>query len=243
VGGTEEKHVDTRIIAATNANLEKAIQGGRLREDLYHRLKVIQVHLPPLRERKDDIPALLAYFLDRANGEMNRNISGLSMEARNLILSYHWPGNVRELENAIRSAAAICMDNQIGMEHLPPELERAVCGTNLQNPTTRDLTLANIQPHYSNSLTGGPADFQTLLTNLQEVVRQELTFHIENMGEIEDFDFHSRMLFPIEKILIEAVLDKFNGNQVKTAKFLGINRNTLRSRMEKFNCDLENSKK
>lgn len=120
VGGTETLHVDVRVIAATNRNIEKAMEEGKLREDLYYRLNVFQIHMPPLRERKEDIPLLARHFVEKFRPTYL--VGKISPEAMELLVRYHWPGNIRELQNVIERAAIICQGNEILPEHLPKEL-------------------------------------------------------------------------------------------------------------------------
>jgi len=117
VGGTHPIQVDTRIVATSNRNLEQAVEQGKLREDLFFRLNVIQIHLPPLRERKEDIPALMDHFLKCYAQENGRNITGFSPLTRKLFLEYDWPGNVRELQNAIERAVVLTSDLLLEPEH------------------------------------------------------------------------------------------------------------------------------
>jgi two-component system, NtrC family, response regulator PilR len=119
VGSTEESDVDVRVIAATNKNLEEEITAGRFREDLYYRLSVIPIHLPPLRERREDIPLLSREFLERFSKTMNKKIHGIEPEAMRRLEVYEWPGNVRELENTIERAVALESGSAIGVEALP----------------------------------------------------------------------------------------------------------------------------
>jgi two-component system response regulator PilR (NtrC family) len=107
VGGEQELKVDVRIIAATNRDIEKEIKTGRFREDLFYRLNVIHIHLPPLRERKEDIPILAQHFLEKYSAEMKKPIRKISKEAEEMLIKYHWPGNVRELENVIERAVSM----------------------------------------------------------------------------------------------------------------------------------------
>jgi DNA-binding NtrC family response regulator len=108
VGGSEEVRVDARVIAATNVDLEESVKAGRFREDLFYRLNVIQIRIPSLRERRQDVPLLAEHFLERIAHEMGKNVAGLSEGALKLLFEYNWPGNVRELENAIERALATC---------------------------------------------------------------------------------------------------------------------------------------
>lgn len=118
IGGTATLPVDVRVIAATNRNLEEEVGAGRFREDLYYRLHVIPIVLPPLRERKEDIPSLIEFFLDKYRKRLSRNVR-LSAEAADALLRYDYPGNVRELENVIERCVTLAMEEVIGKEELP----------------------------------------------------------------------------------------------------------------------------
>ncbi len=122
VGSNQTIKTDVRVIAATNRNLEEAIRKGTFREDLYYRLNVVTIFLPPLRERKEDIPPLIEYFLKKYNRENGKNVSALSKEARDLLLQYHYPGNVRELENILERAVVLCRGNVLEAQDLPLSL-------------------------------------------------------------------------------------------------------------------------
>ncbi len=122
VGGTETLKVDARIITATNENLEKAIKEGRFREDLYYRLKVIEITIPPLRERKDDIPALAQFYLEVHRNQVGRPIHSISPKAMEILCEYHWPGNIRELKNVIERAVVLGSGDTILPEHLPSDI-------------------------------------------------------------------------------------------------------------------------
>ncbi len=122
VGGTEDVEVDLRFVAATNQNLKEAVAEKRFRKDLYYRLNVVPIHVPPLRERIQDIPILATYFIDMFNRELSRQIRGLSPTARARLQEYDWPGNVRELRNVIERAILLESDDLILLEHLPLEI-------------------------------------------------------------------------------------------------------------------------
>ncbi len=124
VGGTKSIKVDVRLIAATNKDLKEAIKRGEFREDLYYRLKVIPIHIPALRERKDDIPLLVKHFIAKFNKEMDMEISNLSPRTLELLMDYNYPGNIRELEHIMEHAFVRCRGNTIHPEHLPEELRR-----------------------------------------------------------------------------------------------------------------------
>jgi two-component system, NtrC family, response regulator PilR len=122
LGSTEETDVDVRVIAATNKDFTEEIAEGRFREDLYYRLSVIPIHLPPLRERPEDIPLLVRAFLDRFSKSMNKKIDGIESEAMRRLEVYEWPGNVRELENTIERAIALEAGSRISVDALPPKI-------------------------------------------------------------------------------------------------------------------------
>jgi DNA-binding NtrC family response regulator len=130
VGGNETIKVDVRIIAATNSDLKKAVDKKKFREDLYYRLNVVPLNVPPLRERKDDIPLLVSHFIEKYNQETEHNIKGIMKETMHILMNYHWPGNVRELENALESAMALSEKDVIEAKYLPSFL--------LLNPSTED---------------------------------------------------------------------------------------------------------
>lgn len=125
LGGTETIKIKVRLITATNKDLEKAITAGNFREDLYYRLNVFTIFVPPLRERKPDIMALSDHFLEKYTKEHGKNIRRISTPAIDMLMSYHWPGNIRELENAIERAVLVCDGNVIHAHHLPPTLQTA----------------------------------------------------------------------------------------------------------------------
>ena len=116
VGGSEPIKVDTRIIAATNKDIEAEVASGRFRPDLYYRLNVLPIYIPPLRERREDIPVLAEFFLKKFNREIKKQIQGFTAEAMDVILSYSWPGNVRELENAVERAVVVSQGDRIAPE-------------------------------------------------------------------------------------------------------------------------------
>ena len=122
IGGTKTISVDVRVIAATNKRLDEEVREGRFREDLYFRLAVLSLHLPPLREREEDIPLLCEHFLAKYAGELNKTIRGVSPAALNLLRAYSWPGNVRELENVIYEAMVLCETDRLEETNLPPRV-------------------------------------------------------------------------------------------------------------------------
>ncbi len=143
VGGEETIEVDVRIIAATNRNLKEEIEKGNFREDLYYRLNVVNIHIPPLRERKEDIPLLISHFIKEISKENNKLIEGIDSKARMALYNYSWPGNVRELRNCIESAIVMCKGNVITLEDLPPMVRQDSDGDYIK--LTSGITLAEAE--------------------------------------------------------------------------------------------------
>ncbi len=179
VGGLQDIRVDVRVIAATNRNLEEDVKAGKFRDDLFYRLQVMPVVLPPLRERRGDVVRLANYYIDRYNSEFRKRVRGLSPAAVTLLEQYQWPGNIRELRNAIERAMLLADRNQLEPEDFTT-LTRSVAATQFRLPAEG--------------------------LNLDEVERQ---------------------------LLVQA-LERAGGNQTQAGQLLGINRDQVRYRMEKF---------
>jgi two-component system nitrogen regulation response regulator GlnG len=200
IGGREVIKVDCRLIAATNQDLDRAVKQGRFREDLYFRLKVVPILVPPLHQRRGDIPELVNYFIGKINREMGTNVTGISPEARNVLNAHAWPGNVRELENTLVRAAVLAP----GPTLMP-----------------RDLALAT---HDATATT-----YDDL--SLEDVVRLKLKEYFRQTREVELTNLYPLIMERIERPLIELTLERTQGNQLKAAALLGINRNTLHKKI------------
>jgi len=124
VGGTTLIKTDVRLIAASNRDLPKMIEAGQFREDLYWRLKVITIDLPPLRDRREDVPALAGAFINKFNREMGKQVKSIHPRALESLQAYHWPGNIRQLRSAMENAMLFCDDSEIQIGHLPGEITR-----------------------------------------------------------------------------------------------------------------------
>jgi transcriptional regulator with PAS, ATPase and Fis domain len=122
LGGSVETPIDVRTIAASNRSMLQAIREGRFREDLFYRLKVLLIELPPLRDRLDDVPLLVDYFLDHFNRKMNRNVQGTEKDFLDALMAYGWPGNIRELRNVIERGVVVCSSPKLSVRDLPPEV-------------------------------------------------------------------------------------------------------------------------
>jgi two-component system response regulator PilR (NtrC family) len=131
LGGTEEVQADIRVVAATNQDLQKLVAGGRFREDLFYRINVIPMHLPPLRERREDIPLLADHFLAKYAGQMQKAVRSISQAASALLQAYAWPGNVRELENVIERAVALEQSPSVLPDSLPAHIRAQAASTTI----------------------------------------------------------------------------------------------------------------
>jgi DNA-binding NtrC family response regulator len=205
VGESRTIRVDTRVIAATNQALENEIEAGRFRDDLYYRLNVVPIRLPPLRERREDIPALASFFLDRYSEENRRDAPELTADVLDALRAYDWPGNVRELENYI---------------------ERAVVMANGHPLTPQMLALPG---RHERRLRPAGARSGDVLSLVQQLVR----VGIQSLP-MEDGSLYERLVGGIERELIEQVMQLCDNVQVKAAARLGINRNTLHKKLSEF---------
>jgi DNA-binding NtrC family response regulator len=124
VGGTKKIKVNVRVVSATNKDLQKEVEKGNFREDLYYRLVVFTIHVPPLRERKNDIPILCGYLLNKFKDELNKEITHISPAAMDILNHYRWPGNVRQLQNVILQSMLMSQTGTIEVEHLPKEIQK-----------------------------------------------------------------------------------------------------------------------
>jgi len=148
VGGSQEVEVDVRVIAASNQNLQEAVQEGKFRDDLFYRLNVITIHIPPLRERLEDIPLLAGQFLESIATELGKEIRGISDGALRVLMHYDWPGNVRELQNAVERAIVICRGDELGADDfafLRQEQDERARGSLLPNLTLREMEKRMVQ--------------------------------------------------------------------------------------------------
>ena len=203
VGDTQTIKVDVRVIAATNVDLQEEVAKQQFREDLFYRLNVVSVYLPPLRNRREDIPRLIDYFLDKYNAMNERRLRRISREMLNVLLRYPWPGNVRELENAIERAVVLSNDEDFTEELLPLSV-RMFAAQRRSNQTSESI--------------------ETLTKRLAE---QSIADYELREGEI-----YSLVVDQIEKALIERALHKCGNVKTKAADFLGINRNTLNKKVK-----------
>ncbi len=145
LGGKIDINVDVRIIVATNISLSEAVSMGKFRDDLFHRLNEFHIDLPPLRERKEDLPVLTKYFLDEANSDFGKKVEGFSGEAMKFLLNYHWPGNVRELKNVIKKAVLLADSKDITPACLSLNNGNHLAQLNLRLDSTEDLSIRDVK--------------------------------------------------------------------------------------------------
>jgi nitrogen regulation protein NR(I) len=219
LGGMETIRVDIRFIVATNKDLEDAISNGRFREDLYYRLNVVSIHIPPLSERKEDIPELVSYFIKKFDRELKKRIIGITPPAMEKITSYGWPGNVRQLENILKRAIVLCQGEWILEDQL---LFEKGWETSFAKALACQRTCSASRSEGYPTKAGEKSVEGLLDTLFDELLNAPMT--------PEDLD----MISTIEKGLILRALQKTKGNQVQAALLLGINRSTLRSKMERY---------
>ena len=212
VGGNQPIKVDVRVIAATNKPLEAAVAARQFREDLFYRLNVVRIQIPPLRDRREDIPLLVNYFLKKLAREQQRPPKSLAASVVKLLEKYHWPGNVRELENAIRRAHVMAKSDAILLADLPPEIVGGGTAVTLPGPASE--------------AGGGTAtnDIATLARQMFQWAKREPKLKI---------------IPAVERELVIQALKETHDNQVHAAKLLGITRATLRKRIEKFGIQRE----
>lgn len=246
VGGNKRISVDVRVIAATNKDLRTQIALGKFREDLYHRIKVIEIKLPPLRERIEDVPLLTRYFCSILAAQRRGVPKSMSDEAIQVLCSYSWPGNVRELRNAIEQSYTLSRDQLILPEHLPVEITSYQ--KNLKKGNDTASVISQKTPISNQSILEVPTEGE----KEDEVVSDKINntshpFNSESSDEIAVKMLISRLLARapegnaysfvmevFEKELLSQSLEKHKRNQVQSASNLGITRNTLRTKIEKY---------
>jgi two-component system nitrogen regulation response regulator GlnG len=211
VGGRTPIRADVRIIAATHRDLRQLIRQGLFREDLFYRLNVVPIRLPPLRERSEDIPALTRHFfaLAQSEGLPMKSLDGAAMER---LKNHRWPGNVRELENLVRRLAALYSQEVIGLDAIEAELAEAPGAVPTETPANEGL--------------GGATE------------RHLRDYFAAHKGGLPPAGLYDRVLREVERPLILLTLGATRGNQLKAAQLLGLNRNTLRKKIRELDIDV-----
>ena len=199
VGGQKPIKSDVRIIAATNQNIEDLIKTGQFREDLYHRLNVFRIELPPLRKRKEDIPALVEYFLKKSADEIKSERKDIEENAMDILNEYNWPGNIRQLENTCRYITVMAPSTSITIDDIPDEVK-------------------NIE-----MITNG----STRVNGLDANINWEVTLSDHIKSVLKDQKDLTNLSKELEKILLQEALKASNGRRIDAAKILGLGRNTI----------------
>ena len=208
VGDTQTIHVNTRVIAASNRDLLDEIELGNFREDLYYRLNVVSIELPPLRERREDIPELVSHFLENYNEVNDRYVTHIASDAMRAMQDYHWPGNVRELQNYVERAVVLAEQDELSMGLLPD-----------------NIVFRGKMPRRK----GRGGDLESLS---YEVVQEGLASSSRN----ED-NLYVKIVSRVERELIAQVMADCDHVQIKAAGRLGINRNTLHKKLKEYNLE------
>jgi two-component system nitrogen regulation response regulator GlnG len=204
VGSPEPLRIEARIMAATNQNLAKMVKEKRFREDLFYRLYVVPIEIPPLRMRHEDIPLLAGYFVKRFCDELASPAKKIGGEVMKVLKQYAWPGNVRELENVIKRAIVLSPGATI-----LPEVVLPFLGDSLSHVDMDEIAL-------------------------EEIVRKKLASFLSKWDGYEVDDLYAAVMSRVEKPLLELILERTRGNQIRAAKMLGINRNTLRKKIQEL---------
>jgi two-component system nitrogen regulation response regulator GlnG len=212
LGGSEPISADVRIIAATNQNLDALIEQGKFRNDLYYRLRGVTIHLPPLREHREDIAELAHYFLFRFNKQLGTAVQSISPESLELLEQYEWPGNVRELQSVIREALIVSAGSTILPEFLPAELHQA--------------EVAETEADSENSPMP-EMDWETLSQFVKSAVAKDET------------DIYRRALERFDRLVISHVMQHASGQQNRAAEILGLSRVTLRAKLRHMQLSVE----
>ncbi|HUO61280.1 MAG TPA: sigma-54 dependent transcriptional regulator [Candidatus Acidoferrales bacterium] len=218
VGGVRDMQVDVRVIAASNRDLERAVREAQFRQDLYYRLAIISVFLPPLRERKEDIFPLVDYFIERYNRKFRKSVQGITEPTRKLLMKHDWPGNVRELKNAIERAMILEDEEFLRPDYLPFSV-----GAHSTPFTAFELTsMGTSAPSFtSNKASSASPMSGGQLSNGRSLPRLSIP---EGGTSLEE----------VERALVDMALQQANGNQTQAARLLDISRDALRYKLKKF---------
>jgi len=222
IGGVKDIGVDVRVIAASNRDLEQGVRENTFRQDLFYRLSIIPIFIPPLRQRKEDVLPLVEFFIERYNFRFRKSVKGITQEARDLMVQYDWPGNVRELKNAIERAMILEDSDCIRPTYLPIQVTGAPLG--YEAPLAPAL-LESLPAESSTLVTSSPASWRALPSG--------------KMVPVLELPKQGTSLEEVERELVGLALRQTGGNQTHAAKLLDISRDALRYKMKKFGFDSE----
>lgn len=254
VGGTDTIKVNVRLVAATNKNLEQMVKDKEFREDLYYRLNVFRLRLPALRERKDDIPLIANFLLQKLASKAGMKLKRLSQDALKLLITHDWPGNVRELENTIHHSAVLAQSDLILPSDFPEELRSKTanaapvissvsevesvnidCNAEVESATETapGITADSLENEKRNPATTAQSGVEMIGASMD---RESSFDHIYKILRREN---HRALLMAMEKEMILRTLKETKGNQLKASEVLGISRSTLRKRIEEFSIEVK----
>jgi DNA-binding NtrC family response regulator len=247
VGGTQPLRTDIRLLAATHRNLEDEMAAGRFREDLYYRLKVVKIEIPPLRERVEDIPALVNAFLTEVNAKHGLSLKGVTREVMERFVRYAWPGNVRQLRNVVSSMAVLAQGEYLGLDDLPDDLVESHRGAGMPVPLTGHERADGSDPLLTSTLLAILGDVRQVLQRLDRLeARLDAAAPHRPTAPVgwddapSDAEFTPvpgempRDLAGAERAMIEEALRQTHGNRRKAAERLGISERTLYRKLKSY---------
>lgn len=240
VGSGDLRKVDVRVIAATNRDLGKMVQNRQFRKDLYYRLKAITIHIPPLRERREDIPLLVDYFVKEALRDNPVPFQGFTSEAMQLVINYSWSGNVRELKNFVESMIVLSggkvVSTDLVREHLKDYQEIPETASTLPVPVHTTVEQAERELIYKALLSLGVEirDMKEVLMNINRHINHQVI-----SGEVEDVSYEDEIapIEEMEKQMIKKALAKYNGNKRKASQALKISERTLYRKLKEYHIE------
>jgi len=218
IGGNEIIKVDTRIVAASNRDIREMVKQGTFREDLYYRLNVMPIYLPPLKERKEDIPLFIDYFLKRFTNEYGRTIT-LDLQSRLYLTDYHWPGNVRQLENVIKRLVLLSTEDVVRLDIVKSVLEF--------EEYNKPAVQQNVYSSIPSTIATTPV--HESFDNGDTVSNNDTTLQDETIKTLDE----------VEKEYIEKMLKQFNFNISVTAKAINVSRKTMHNKLKKYNIAIK----
>jgi two-component system nitrogen regulation response regulator GlnG len=242
VGGTETIKVDVRVLAATNKDLEEIVKARTFREDLYYRLNVVRIRMPPLRERLEDIPQVVDYMLQTLEKQRKTRVKKVSIEALAVLLRQRWPGNVRELENVIYRSAVIAQGDTILLKDLPPEIRDAAAPVAISSlPAPSPVPMPAVPaaaPEWPPASTPAPVVSPAAARETPAPSPLSLNDALDFVYSRLKEEDKEPVLERLEREMITRVLKDENGNLVRASERLGITRTTLRKRIDAFGLRL-----
>lgn len=240
VGDSTKKKVNIRIITATHRDLLSRVIEGKFREDLYYRLKVFPINLPPLRYRKDDIPLLVRTFIDKQVKKTGKEIKDLTPAAMKVLLDYHWPGNIRELENAIEHAFVLCNEILIDKPDLPREILAPQQGARALVPSTTREPSMLYSPHQEDQAIYPPPSSNPQQTRYQVITENPLDFNKQqNYPEIKHVTSTRKRKPKVTKEELLVLLEECNWNKLEVSRRVGVSHTAIWKYMKKWEIPLK----